>query len=95
MDLTWNHRLLTILLSSNSGRTQMVPNVHDRNILVQDQTARPVVGDRAVNRYLRAGRRPLSKKKMLSQNTPPLSTQHCSVRVNTFGSLENTTSYYF
>lgn len=88
---TWNHKLLTILLSTNSGSTHTVPKVNDRNGFIQDHTVIPIPGEWPnimVNKYLRNGSKPHSKINMLTQNTPPFKAQHWIVLFNTFDSLK-------
>lgn len=88
---TWNHKLLTMRLSKKSGNTHTVPKVRDKNGFVQDHTVTPIPGEWPniiVNKYLRKGRSPHSKIKILAQKTPPFRAQHCIVRFNTLDSLQ-------
>lgn len=93
-DYTWNHKLLTILLSKNSGNTHIVPNIKDKNGWIHDHTIRAIPGEwpnKTVNEYLTNGKSPYSNTAVLAQNTPPFNAQHWRVLLITIDFLRSYT----
>lgn len=90
--MSWNHKLLTILLRMNSGITHNMPKKRLRKGRTQLQITdpMPVSSEKTrVKTNLSVGRTRYSKKAMLIQNTPPFKAQHCRTRFRTFDSLED------
>lgn len=80
--ITWNHKLLTTLLKRNNGTTQNAPNVKFRNGWIHDHTNVPSSGawpNTRLKSQRILGNITYSKRRILSQKTPPLRAQHWQV----------------
>lgn len=89
--LTWNHKLLTSLLSKNSGSTHIILNVIDKNGCIQPQTLCATPGswpNTRVTKCLTAGSKPYSNMRILNRKMQPFNTHDWITLVSTFDCLK-------
>lgn len=94
---TWNHKLFTILLSTNSGRIHIMPKMIDNSVTIQPPTTTPTPGLWPNIQFKNSrmnGRSAHSNKTMLKPKKPPFRRQHWKIRFNRFDSLQKKTENY-
>lgn len=91
MKITWNHKLFTILLSTNNGKIHIIPKIIDNSVTIHPPTATPTPGlwpniqfkNTRIN-----GKSAHSNKTMLKPKKPPFKRQHWKIRFKRFDSLK-------